>query len=139
MRGSGDRSSTGFGTQYSSTPDGNLYLNGTSVVDSQDRAVYIEEAADPATDPQTYKYTRARANPVKRYTSTAPQRYAYNDERIKITATDVAEIEMDYRGRSYALTDILPTGTDGSTAATGYILSERDKNLGIPSSITLRI
>ncbi|MYB26800.1 MAG: T9SS type A sorting domain-containing protein [Candidatus Dadabacteria bacterium] len=131
----GDRSNiiSSFGTQLATAPDGNLYLTGTSVVDSQDRAVYIE--TERADDPDTsdidesgvFKYTRAKADPVAPYTTNAPQRYAYNDEQITITGTNVAQIEMLHQSQRYAIT------------VAGHSLSERDKNLGIPSRITLKI
>ena len=141
VRGSNDRSSTSLGARYSLDPSGNLYVSGTSVVDSQDRAVYIETEGT-GDDAGEYKYTRAKANPVAPYTSNAPQRYAYNDEQIKITADNVDEdaITMLYRGREYTVTDILDIPSNGGTTpAEGFILSERDRTLGIPSSITLKV
>ena len=140
VRGAGDRSSTSFGGRYSLTPDSNIYVDSSkNVVDSQNRAVYEEEErtndagtpADTADDFTQYKYTRAKATPVAPYASNAPQRYAYNDEQIKITSTDVTGIEMIHQNKTYTL--------PGAITADGAILSERDKTRGIPSRITLKI
>ena len=138
VRVSGDRSNiSSYGDRLDQTandPIGYLYLNGTSVVDSQDRAVYVEEPATPQTEPQTYKYTRAKEDPVAPYTSNASQRYAYNDEQIRIsqgTGQNIAAYRID-RGLRYRLWAI-----DASDR--NAILKERDKNVGIPSRITLRI
>ena len=132
VRGPNDRSSTGFHEdQYSLNHSGNLYLSGTSVVDSQDSAVYVEESRQRDVDGSTiteYQYTRARATPVAAYSSNAPQRYAYNDEQIMITSTGTTGIQLlDSGGRRY------------NVAPPNNVLNERDQNLGIPSSITLKI
>ena len=71
VRRSSDRSSTGFGAQYTGTLDPPYYLSGTSVVDSQDRDVYVEEAGT-GDDIGEYKYTRAKADPVAAYSLNAP-------------------------------------------------------------------
>ena len=126
---SGDRSNiSSFGTQLDNEPDDNLYLNGTSVVDSQDRAVYVEtQNPDPENNGE-YKYKRATATPVAPYTSTASQRYAYNDEQISITSNGTTGIQLlDSGGRRY------------NVAPPNNVLKERDKNLGIPNRITLKI
>ena len=142
VRGPSDRTSTGYGTEYmGGTPSGNIYVDSSkNVVDSQGRAVYVQETRsnnngtpdDSNDDFDEHKYTRAKADPVAAYTSNAPQRYAYNDEQITIMGAGtnpatVTGIEMVHQSRRYALT------------VAGHTLSERDKNLGIPSSITLRI
>ena len=52
VRVSGDRSGlSSYGDQLATAPAGNLYLSGTSVVDSQDRAVYVETERED--DPDT--------------------------------------------------------------------------------------
>ena len=140
----GDRSSTGWDDERYSvdvTSNTSIYIDGSiNVVDNLGRAVYVEETRinDNGTtdvnsdDFDEYEYTRATATPVGAYSSNAPQRYAYNDEQIMITGAGtspatVTGIEMVHQSRRYALT------------VGGHTLEERDQNVGIPSSITLRI
>ena len=135
MRVSGDRSNiTSYGDQLTTEPSGNLYLSGTSVVDNQDRAVYVETEREDDTDTPdvdesgVYRYARATATAVAAYSSNAPQRYAYNDEQITITSANTEGIQLlDSGGRRY------------NVAPPNNVLNERDQNLGIPSRITLRI
>ena len=139
VRISGDRSSiSSFGDRLDTTPTSPLYLSGTSVVDSLDQAVYVEENRDKEVDGNTiteYKYTRATTIPVAAYSSNAPQRYAYNDEQITIagseTGTAVYRVDRSMRYRLWA--------SYGDADDRNATLEERDQNVGIPSSITLRI
>ena len=138
----GDRSNlSSFGTRLptdpeDTTPSDDLYVDSSkNVVDSRGRPVYIEEGRDTDNNNSNdeWKYARAKADPVAPYTSTASQRYAYNDERIGITSSaNVTKVEMIHQTRRYSL-------AGAEAAGSGYFLSERDKARGIPSSITLRI
>ena len=134
VKTAGDRSSSlgSFGDQLETSPGDQLYVDSSkNVVDSQNRAVYVEESNNESGDDERWKYTRAKADPVIPYTKTAPQRYAYNDEQIQITSSGVATVQMLDGGRTYTLS--------GAVEAAGEILEERDKSRGIPRRITLRI
>ena len=133
-----DRSKiSSFGDEFETSPTGILYLDGTSVVDSDNRAVYIEESNGETGDAERWKYKRAKATPVAAYSKNASKRYAYNDEQITISQPDLAtglstavyRIDGDLRYPLWAIDATDKTAT----------LRERDQNVGIPRSITLRV
>ena len=138
IRGPNDRTSTAFGTQYSLDAAGNVYIDGSrNVVDEDGKAVYIEVGRSTDDDEinDEWSYTRAKADPIAPYSSNAPQRYAYNDEQITITGSEtrtaVFRVDRSLRYRLWA--------SDAAANARTATLEERDQNVGIPSTIILRI